>query len=461
MKTKKAQNLITSEYGSEYDGHWDHWGGGDTSDVMDIWESAPTHQIRNSNRMKHGTNHVRRHFPRTPLMIRSEKDVKVIIVQEARAWGLENDEFLKRTIDEAIECFRCNAAWWCQPDFSTAPPGNLSDGIDFLLSFFLRRMTNNGSRLTFTRPHDLIENMFRIFIPYPPYQIKDGQRLLNGDYKRLGVTSRNLDPLKRFSYHDEDAEASIRTSWLERPGHIAEAAAIHEVIHGDHSCLQCQTKNSFQLNANMRISFSDVICQACGSIYTFWAARSGSIRKNFTRGEVNKGRNYGDYCQEVKHLGPTSRMFAVFVNMDDITQMSSHAARIIGASPAFSNKTFNPERIAIYTKVHIKPLERVWFRVSLPPLKDANALKVISSNAIHKYFDELRGSSDSTVEQSNKVVLKKDLKTEIRKLRKKRNEIEAIKKRVGNEPTQEDIDILDGEEGVLRQLKRLEDLLRL
>ena len=208
------------------------------------------------------------------------------------------------------------------PDISTALPESSMKAIDIYLNYMLRRLTKNGKRLTMVDVSDLVEEKWGVRITSPPYIIGRGPIRFIGAYKNLkGIKCDDVDPLKRFIYHSVDAKDTIMAQWKDMssnqpPRHIVEAVAIHEAINENHVCLKCHSKKSLLWNSNTKCSFSNIVCKKCQSRYTFLVTES--CLNLLEKGSALKGSNFKAYCNDLKQLGPSSKMFAVVVHMPSL-----------------------------------------------------------------------------------------------------------------------------------------------
>ena len=207
------------------------------------------------------------------------------------------------------------------------------------------------------------------------------------------------------------------------------------------------------------------------SVFSFKAfTRSGvqrksSIIKTLERGCLNKGRQFADYYHELRNLKQGGEMFVIFVGISDMEKIPLYAARITGALPTFSNRSFNADKVRTFCNVQIEPVNgRRWFTVYPPINMSHDALKALSYSAISNFFSQVDQGQGVTVEhylEDSKPSAKQteeDLRAEIRKLRRKRNMIESIKKRIDEGESTEKVDIgmIAEEQALLEQLKRLE-----
>ena len=415
----------------------------------------------------------------------SAVDIKILLRDELRKWGMEVSKsevhafFATLAQKEAVDCFEGNISEWSPPDTS-AHLGHCA--IRHLLLHSLRVMTNDGKRLTFSEVRDFIEEKWDAHLHYAPYYIVKETLTLNGEYTNLqGINPNDLDPLNRFSYHEVDAKESLIYSWTkmsldQRPGHIVEAAAIHEAVTGKHHCINCKAKDSMLWNSSIENSFSNVVCKGCGSLYTFCS--TGSIEKlgkSVKRGSIYKGKSFASYRNEIMHLGPSSKMFVILIPKAGISSSSrlpAFASEIIGVQPALTTKSFDPSRIRFKCNILLDRFSATspWFYVNIPLHID---FKKMSMDVIDEYFSGLdqrsalkdaERPSSTEPSQNSRAHFEEDIPKaqQVRKLRRTRNQIEGIKKRheQGDHVEEEEMDLLDQEDSILDKLKRLEDFLR-
>jgi len=323
--------------------------------------------------------------------------------------------------------------------------------------------------LTFSNTRDLVEARFGVHLPYAPYFKKNGSLELCSAYRSIPRIQDYIDPFIRFQHVDEDPRAAVTTTWTKTssegaPYHIVEAVAIHQLIHGGHNCICCKTFGSFELNSKYDTSFSDVICSVCGSVYAVWtASTTESIFKRLDKGNFNKARYFGDYYDEIRHLGRLSKMYAMFVSMEDTSYLPAYVFKINGVLPSLSGRSFNLKNIKIFSKVLIQPAlgRHPWFSISLPEHLDFVSTSLV---AIHKYFAGLVIHNGVCALKSQESDVRSiSSKSELRKLRRERNKIEVIKKKAdnGDELAKEEVELLDREKEVLRMIQKFENLLRL
>lgn len=269
------------------------------------------------------------------------EEVQVAIRDELACWGIDEGEsenhakFAKKAYRAAIASFRgASRHYWSPPDTSLDVPRDLSDGIRFLLDFFIHRLTDGGQNKTLKLPRE----RFGVHHPNAPFYDKNEEPLL-----RMSYFGTNFDPLTRFIQKDEDVEAAITSLWKASPPcHIVEAATIHQLIHGDCRCISCDAHMAFQLNSKLSISFADIICGSCGSIYSIQAiSSSDSIFELFKRGHFRTDRPYALFRQEKLHLANSSNMYFVLVSMEDMSQLQAYVAKITEALPSLSSKSFD------------------------------------------------------------------------------------------------------------------------
>jgi hypothetical protein len=403
----------------------------------------------------------------------SQQDVETALKEEMKKWGIDirkqdHKKFADLAMKETIDCFNGRIDTWKPPDTTIDVPLDLSDAIEVLLRIYLQRRTDNGSGLTFQKTRDLIQEDFEERIPYPPFLVgRAGSGRLNGSYRNLPLQPCHLDPLQRFSFYDMDAESSLREEWETSKNHFTEATAIHQIVHGGHPCLKCG-ESSFRLNSNLNVSFSDVICMTCQSIYTVWNAKNDdAIFKKITKGQVEKSRFYVDFLEEKKHLSFNASMFVACVSSETMINMPVYVAKLDYVRPILNDRSFrNMEKIRIMSKVIVTRTTlglEPWFRCTLPI--SSMKMQALSMNAIDEYFGALRGfpsHSDQADTQCNVDEDLNKLRPKIRQLRKKRNKIESLKKRLasGESLDPEENLIVDEEEAVLVELEACERLLK-
>ena len=485
MRNDKARRLLSEHHdrAGSHRGDRDRTEGRNDTFQSTDWYSGRTsydsYNDTNSNNRFQRTSNLTAHYHSPflqPQLVRSQKDVKVVLKKELANWGIDirnpdHEIFSRAAITEAIDCFTGRIQSWTPPNISTDVPHNISDAIQVLLRVFLKRMTNNGDRLIFTKARDLIEDDFDVRIPYPPFsgQSTDRIRRRNGEYRNMPLEPAHLDPLQRFSFYDVDAESSLREEWKGQY-HIVEATAIHKIIHGGHACLKCEECSSFRLNSNLNVSFSDIICMSCKSMYTVWNIKDEeALFKRIQKGQVNKGRFYVDFLEEQRNLSPGAGMFAAFVCAETLkSSMPVYVASLDSVSPNLTSRSFNTEKIRIFSNVSVRLVDyEPWFHcsISISPKE----MQALSMSAIDQFFSELSGipfdQSDQAHIEDTPVSIEyeeQELRTQVRQLRRKRNQIESLRKRIDNgerlEP--DDVAIVNEEEFVLAELETLEGLLR-
>ena len=215
MRNDKARRLLSEHHdrAGSHRGDRDRTEGRNDTFQSTDWYSGRTsydsYNDTNSNNRFQRTSNLTAHYHSPflqPQLVRSQKDVKVVLKKELANWGIDNRNpdhkiFSELAITEAIDCFTARIQSWAPPNTSTDVPHNISDAIQVLLRVYLQRMTNNGERLIFTKARDLIQDDFDVYLPYPPFS---GRRR-NGEYRNMPLEPAHLDPLQRFSFYDVDA----------------------------------------------------------------------------------------------------------------------------------------------------------------------------------------------------------------------------------------------------------------
>lgn len=353
------------------------------------------------------------------LLPKDTADVKYLLDLELLKWGVqvkmnaEHAAFAKAAHKEALDGFQGTIGdrKWEELNTSIVVPKDLMEALHFLLEDKIRKKTKNGKELTTWKVEDLIEKKHEhqiradnLFIGYSPYIVRRSSNLsLNGHYGMLEgvyVGSDDLDPLKRFSYPTLPYNKYIHEDWKKssqegRPNHIAKAAGIHKLIHGDIPCRCCNSTSEMEYNSNIDSSFCNVVCRNCGSLYKFWATRSTeSARKRLEKGmALKKSSPFSSYCAERRHLKPDAKMFAIFLptnEMFDESGMPAYVGEIVGAQPALNDCSFYPKKVRIICHVAMRiPVVKVtpWFFVRFPPQLD---LLDLSAEVDNRYFEEVK-----------------------------------------------------------------------
>ncbi|KAL7471487.1 hypothetical protein ACHAXS_011763 [Conticribra weissflogii] len=406
---------------------------------------------------------------------KNANEVQMAIQDELDCWGIDKGrsidhaKFYQLAVDESIMRFHGDKSRWTPPDTTCNVPRDLSDAIEFLLDFFLRKMMSDGKRVTFSNTRDLLEARFGANLPFAPFFKENGNLVLSSAYRKIPRIKDYIDPFIRFSHADEDPRTAVTATWTKTssegvPHHIVKAAAIHQLIHGGLNCVCCKTFGSFKLNSKYNTSFSDVICSICGSVYAIWTvATTASMFKWLHRGNFKKAIYFGDYYDEIRHIERLSYRYGIFASMEDTLDMPAYVVKIKGVLPSLSGRSFNFKNIKIFSNILIEPVVRKipWFSFSLPGHLDFVSTSLV---AIHKYFSGLViGDGERAPKTQASGVHNVTSKSELRRLRRNRNKIEAIKKKDDNgvELANEEVDLLGREKEVLRMIKEFENFLRL